>query len=385
MAGPAVTNIFVNSTTADASQVNQNFSDLINAMTDGTIDFGIGALTVSGTATLNGNVTLGNSLSDDITFTGALVSSIGLDTTNAYDIGSSTIGLAGVYFGSSGGAFTTRVKGAAVASSWTWTLPPTAGVSGQFPITDGSGVSIWRYVEKTTAKTAIYTTTGDETTVLCDATAGAFTVTLPAAASFSGKHYYIKKTDSSANVVTVDGNSTETIDGALTYPLISRYSAIKIISDGSNWHIVSKYGPLNRQISSTCNAFTTANTALTDVTNLTVTITTAGQPVWIGLVDEATGNTSTIASIITGARFNTGISVAILRGSTTIYTTQVAVGGVSAAAPPFMEIDVPASSVFQIDEVAAGTYTYKVQIAAAAGSQSAACSRVKLYAYEMPT
>lgn len=383
MAGPAVTNIFVNSTTADASQVNQNFSDLINAMTDGTIDFGIGALTVSGTATLNGNVTLGNSLSDDITFTGALVSSIGLDTTNAYDIGSSTIGLAGVYFGSSGGAFTTRVKGAAVASSWTWTLPPTAGISGQFNTTDGTGVSIWRYPEKTTAKTAIYTTTGDETTVLCDATAGAFTVTLPAAASFSGKHYYIKKTDSSANVVTVDGNLSETIEGATTYPLIARYSAIKIISDGSNWHIVTRYG-LNKKTSSSCGAFSTTATSLTDITNLTVTITTAGGPVFVGLVPDGDQNTPADIAVATNSSGTTAISTwAIVRDSTRIGVYTLGIQPTSTTG--VHSIEMPPCALSTIDDVAAGTYVYKVQVQVSGVNQTALADQCKLVAYEKYT
>jgi hypothetical protein len=37
--------------------------------------------------------------------------------------------------------------------------------------------------------------------------------------------------------VTVDGNASETIDGALTYALAVQYQSITIISDGTNWHI----------------------------------------------------------------------------------------------------------------------------------------------------
>lgn len=48
MAAPSVTYTFTNGTTADASQVNQNFTDLISAMTDGSKSFSIDALTASG-------------------------------------------------------------------------------------------------------------------------------------------------------------------------------------------------------------------------------------------------------------------------------------------------------------------------------------------------
>src|SRR3990167_8159938 len=97
MANITVTNTFTNSTTADATQVNTNFTDIINGTSDGTKDFSISALTCAGTATLNGAVTLGNASGDDITVTGSLASSIPIKTTNSYDIGSATIGLRSIY------------------------------------------------------------------------------------------------------------------------------------------------------------------------------------------------------------------------------------------------------------------------------------------------
>jgi hypothetical protein len=245
MANPAVTYTFANSTVADATQVNQNFTDLINGMTDGTKDFSISALTCAGTATLNGNVNLGNASGDDLTITASLASTISIKTTNSYDIGSATLGLRSIYFGSSGGAFSTRVIGGAAASSYTLTLPTTGGTIGQFPVTNGSGTLTFRYPEKTTAKTTTYTGTGDESTIVCDASGAAFTVTLPAAASFTGKHYYIIKTDTSLNAVTIDGNASETINGATTTTINTQYECIKIVCDGSNWHILERTYPMD--------------------------------------------------------------------------------------------------------------------------------------------
>jgi hypothetical protein len=71
MANPTVTYTFVNGNVADASQVNQNFTDLINSLTDGSKSLNIDALTAAGAATLNGNVTLGNAVGDAITVNGA--------------------------------------------------------------------------------------------------------------------------------------------------------------------------------------------------------------------------------------------------------------------------------------------------------------------------
>jgi hypothetical protein len=86
-----------------------------------------------------------------------------------------------------------------------------------------------------TSKTANYTATSSDDLILCNASGGAFTITLPAAASNTGKVVLIKKTDSSVNAVTVDGNASETIDGTTTRTLGAQYATLEIVSDGTNW------------------------------------------------------------------------------------------------------------------------------------------------------
>jgi hypothetical protein len=71
-----------------------------------------------------------------------------------------------------------------------------------------------------------------------NATSGAVTVTLPAASSNTGMRVCIKKTDSSANAVTIDGNGSETIDGAATKALTSQYDFSCLVCDGTEWFIV---------------------------------------------------------------------------------------------------------------------------------------------------
>lgn len=90
---------------------------------------------------------------------------------------------------------------------------------------------------KVASKTSTYTA-ADENVILCDASSGAFTINLPAAASFTDRQYVIKKTDSSANAITIDGNSSETIDGATTQALTVQYQSITIACNGSNWFII---------------------------------------------------------------------------------------------------------------------------------------------------
>jgi hypothetical protein len=143
MPSPSVTYTFVNGTAADASQVNTNFTDLINGATDGTKDYSINALTCAGTATLNGNVNLGNSSADDLTITASLASTLSIKTTNSFDIGSSTLGLKALYFGAN--SQTVNLKGSAsMSATWTMTLPVTAGTVGYMLTTDGSGVTAWQ-------------------------------------------------------------------------------------------------------------------------------------------------------------------------------------------------------------------------------------------------
>lgn len=95
------------------------------------------------------------------------------------------------------------------------------------------------------AKTADYTVTtndGDFVVITVDATAGSKTVTFYASAANTGKRIGVKKIDSSANTVTLDGNASETLDGALTQVLSAQYDTQTYVSDGTNWHRVSQTG-----------------------------------------------------------------------------------------------------------------------------------------------
>lgn len=82
------------------------------------------------------------------------------------------------------------------------------------------------------------TLTAGQYTVRMDASGANRTVTLPAASGCAGRIYVIKKIDSSANTVTIDANSTETIDGALTQVLTTQYQSYTIQSNGTNWDIL---------------------------------------------------------------------------------------------------------------------------------------------------
>jgi hypothetical protein len=74
--------------------------------------------------------------------------------------------------------------------------------------------------------------------VLGDATAGAVTITLPLVAQSVGRAITIKKTDSTGNTITIDGNGSETIDGATTVAISTQYGVVSVYCDGVVWWVV---------------------------------------------------------------------------------------------------------------------------------------------------
>ena len=89
------------------------------------------------------------------------------------------------------------------------------------------------------------TTTGNVVSgdylLICDATAGAITMTLPPAALVSGRIYVFKRINSGANAVIVDGYASETIDGAVTHTLTPQWNALTIMSNGVAWFILADH------------------------------------------------------------------------------------------------------------------------------------------------
>jgi hypothetical protein len=108
------------------------------------------------------------------------------------------------------------------ASNWAWAFPTSAGLA--------NGIS---------TKTSAYTILSTDGTILCDATAGGFTVSLPTAATSTNRIFNIKKVDATGNVVTIDGSGAETIDGSLTQTLDAQWESVVIQSNGSAWFILS--------------------------------------------------------------------------------------------------------------------------------------------------
>ena len=80
------------------------------------------------------------------------------------------------------------------------------------------------------AKTSAYTATVADHTL--NVTSGTFTLDLPAASTCTGQSLRVK--NSGTGVVTLDGNSSETVDGVATFPLGPK-SYVEVTSTGSAW------------------------------------------------------------------------------------------------------------------------------------------------------
>lgn len=80
------------------------------------------------------------------------------------------------------------------------------------------------------AKTALYTPTNDDRIIDC--TSGTYTVTLPTAASQTGRTFIIR--NSGTGVITIGRTGSETIAGAASQALAG-YGFLEVVSNGTNW------------------------------------------------------------------------------------------------------------------------------------------------------
>lgn len=88
------------------------------------------------------------------------------------------------------------------------------------------------------AITAATTLTEADSTVLVNAAGGAVLLSLPAAASASGRIHTVKKVDASGNAVTIDPAGAETIDGAATKAITVQWASLTFQSNGVAWFVI---------------------------------------------------------------------------------------------------------------------------------------------------
>lgn len=146
------------------------------------------------------------------------------------------------------------------SSTGTTTARLAIGSSGQYLRVSG-GIPSWQSSASANlsvvTKTANYTATASDDIILCNT--NAFTITLPAATTSSGKIYYIAKIGSDTNAISITRAGSDTIDGATTVTLNNQYDIITIGCDGSSiWYIIQYLkSPTQQTFTSGTGTYTT--------------------------------------------------------------------------------------------------------------------------------
>lgn len=132
------------------------------------------------------------------------------------------------------GQITTPANGAADTSGTTPDPPGFGFLPGS-----GGGSSYSGFLT-TNIRSISSSTTANSTDVvlLVDASGGAVTLTLPPAATSQERILFVKKIDASGNSVIIDGDASDTIDGAATKSFSTQYEAYTIVCNGTAWYIV---------------------------------------------------------------------------------------------------------------------------------------------------
>lgn len=142
----------------------------------------------------------------------------------------------------------------------------------------------------------------------------------------------------------------------------------------------AKLVAVGQQVSSSSGAFTGTSASYADVTNLSVTITTSGRPVFLTLVHDGSGVSNTSYLGIQDTDASGTANFQILRDATTVSTHAV----LSQAGSGAVVNGIPVGSVSHLDVVAAGTYTYKVQYRSQSGANGTVIvHHAKLVAFEL--
>jgi hypothetical protein len=135
-------------------------------------------------------------------------------------------------------------------------------------------------------------------------------------------------------------------------------------------------------ISNSSGSYSTSSSSFTAVTNLSVTITTSGRPVYVGLIPDGTSNTTNSCYIyaINSGSNSLQAFLEILRGASVVSQHEI---GLVVGAGDIPQIFYPPGNIWAIDVIGAGTYTYSVSVSCQSSASNMRCYNSKLIAYEL--
>lgn len=221
-------------------------------------------------------------------------------------------------------------------------LPQNAYLDANITISGYAASQGWG-TQGVTVVSAAYTPSPADAVILCNANGGAFTITLPDATQpgfiSPGQRYTVKKTDTSANTVTLAASAGQTIDGAPTQAITPAQSAISVVFSGTGWEVTDGGSAIGT------NAISGVVVSGTPATGDVLTATGSGTADW---QPSATGVLTTLGDTL----YEGSTGPARLAGNTTTtknFYIQTGTGSASAA-PAWGGIataDLPAGSAGQ--------------------------------------
>jgi hypothetical protein len=140
----------------------------------------------------------------------------------------------------------------------------------------------------------------------------------------------------------------------------------------------AKRAALGEQVSSSSGTYSTSSISYSDVTNLSVEITTTGRRVRLLLIPDGTTSPSSI-KLRSGSSTTASGEMRILRGVSDICYFEFLQGALGTDT----QIAYPVSSIVFEETPAAGTYTYKLQAVVGNTFNALQVNRAKLVAYEL--
>lgn len=139
-----------------------------------------------------------------------------------------------------------------------------------------------------------------------------------------------------------------------------------------------KLAAVGQQVSSSCGAFATSSTSATNITNLSVTLTTTGRPVVLLIQSDGLGSSSYF-QLTNGSGIATASLTIYINRDVTLISQQILFDNTVNNA----QVAIPGSSVSHIDTPIAGTYLYTIQMSVGNASSTGIANNLVLFAYEL--
>lgn len=194
----------------------------------------------------------------------------------------------------------------------------------------------------------------------------------------------IRKTTASSAGITIAAPVGLSVDYTMSLPSAPPAQTTLLAMDPSG--NLTLNSPANNQVSSSCGVFTIVDAdGITDVTNLSVTISANGRPILLALQGIAGGGGGGDSALLAFGQDPGNVScranMYLVRGASTIqtYTYDMTINSVTGVGlleipPGFLMIDVPS----------AGSQTYKIQLQSAGGfGASVTLKNYVLVAYQL--